>query len=484
MSAARVMFVEPPPTVDWQPDSGLSTGGRRHPSLSVTGEKVYSYLNLSSAAVLRERGHEVFYIHCQTEGVTLNALYDRISASSPDIVLIMVEHITINVTSEIARYIKQNTGCCLVFAGPMATAKDEEIMEIGCDYIIRGEWDYTLFNLADAIEANKEVSAVPGITYKQNGTILRTEDAEPIEDLDNLPFPAYDLIDLSKFFESIFVYSPVATTMSSRGCPSRCSYCVFPNTIFSHKFRAQSPERVVKEAEYLQDKFGVKLIRYDDDSFNIDTKRVRQICRLFKQKGLKVKWNAQCRPISMNYDLAREMKEAGCVLITFGIESGNNDILKKIHKGTRKEDIRTVIREVQKAGVEVHNCYMLGFLWDTEQTIKDTIDFAFELNSEFAQFSIATPLPGTEYYDLLKNGGYMKSEKWEDFDSFHHVNINYPYLDDDYVNRTLKDVYRRYYTRPRYILKMAIRTFKSIDHFKHALILIRSYLRRFKMGWI
>lgn len=475
----KVLFIEPPPTIEWTGSkSNISTAGRRHPSLNYTGEKVYSYLNLSAAAVLRDNGHQVHYLHCQTENMTLEKIKERISAIKPDILTIQIEHINFNVSLEIAKIAKELVHCTIVFVGPFATSLDEKIIKLNCDYVIRKEWDLTLNNLINTLEQKKPVSELKGITYKENGDIKRTEDCELIEDLDGLPFPAYDLIDLSKFYESVFTRFPTATAITSRGCPYKCTFCSFPQTIYSNKYRKQSPERVVAEAKYLTQKFGIRGIRYDDDTFDIDKNRVVRICELFRKEKLDLQWIIQSRPSLMTEEIAKELKSAGCTLVLFGVESGDDQVLLKINKSTTTEEIRRGVRIAQKAGLEILNCIMLGFYWDTEETLNKTIQFAFELNAEFTQFSTPIPLPGTDYYRLLSELGYISSKQWENADSFHHSNVDFPHLSNEYINHILKGIYKKYYLRPNYLWKMTKRSFKSKDNFIQTLRLIRAFYQR------
>jgi len=481
----RVLFIEPPPVMNWSGcHSGITTAGRRHPGLNFTGEKVYSYLNLSAAAVLREQDHEVFYIHCQTENVTLDKLKERILEITPNMLVIMVEHINLNVSNAVAQIAKANKDMRVTFVGPLATSLDREIIKLNCDYVIRKEWDYALYNLVEAIENKTAISEVRGITYKENGKIKRTDEAELIEDLDSLPFPAYDLVDISKFYEAVFSHFPTATGITSRGCPYKCVFCSFPKTIYSRKFRAQSPERVLEEAKYLKEKFSVKAIRYDDDTFDIDTKRVLRICELFRKEKLGIKWIIQSRPALMTYEIAKELKSAGCDMVLFGVESGDDKVLKAINKETTTEEIKRGVRNAQKAGLDILNCVMLGFYWDTEETIQKTIDFAFELNAEFTQFSTPIPLPGTDYYKLLAELGFIVSDKWENADSFHNSNVDFPHLSNEYINEVLKGIYKRYYVRPDYVWKMFKRTFKSKDNFIQIFRLIRAFYQRHQQNWM
>jgi radical SAM superfamily enzyme YgiQ (UPF0313 family) len=442
----NILFVEPPPYAEWQPGDTVSTAGRRHPSLNVTGERVYSYLNLSAAAVLREEGFKVSYIHCQTMGIDLKGLVQEMERLTPKMVVVQAEHINLGVAEEVADAAKK-TGAVSVFVGPLATALDEELANKDyCDYVIRGEWDLTLTSLAWALLRDDHVTDVAGLTFMRAEKLVRTPDAPPVEDLDSLPFPAYDLLDLSKFYESVFIRFPAATMITSRGCPYHCIFCAFPNTIYSHRFRAMSPERTVAEVKYLVQQFGVRQIRFDDDTFEIDRQRALDVCRLLKKERLDLVWLAQCRP-------------------TVG-------------------EIRRGVTVAKESGLEVLNCVMLGFYWDTPETLRQSLELAFELDAEFTQFSIPTPLPGTEYYQLLKNKGLLEFDRWEELDSFHQTRLKLPHLMPEEINEAIRWAYRHYYARPKYVAKMARRALKSKDHLRQTLNLVGAYLGRLKEGWL
>jgi radical SAM superfamily enzyme YgiQ (UPF0313 family) len=465
----KVLFIEPPPTLDWTADSKVSKAGRRHPCLNETGEQTYSYQNLSSAAVLRERGFEVQYLHCPTMRLDLAMTVAKIRETKPLAVVIMKEHINAAVADRVSAEAKQ-AGAVTIWTGPFVTALHESEIKKECvDYILRKEWDFSVADLLQALIDKKNLSGIPGLTWKNGSGVHVNPDPEEIKDLDALPIPAYDLLDLSKFYESVFVRFPAATMITSRGCPYQCIFCSYPQTIYSHAFRAMSPERVLREIKYLVKDLGVKEIRIDDDTFNIDAGRAVEICKLLNAEKLDFTFSVQVRPKLLTDELAYWLKKAGCRMVLFGIESGNDDVLKKMRKNTTKDELRRGVRIAKKHGLDVLNCVMLGFYWDTKETVEETIGFAFELNAEFTQVSTPTPLPGTDYYRLLDENGCFLSKEWEQHDSVHHSSVKLPNLSNDDLNRFLAAFYRRYYRRPSYLWMMFLRMFRSPGNFSQSL---------------
>jgi anaerobic magnesium-protoporphyrin IX monomethyl ester cyclase len=444
--------------MDWTVDSKISKAGRRHPCLNETGEQTYSYQNLSCAAVLREKGFEVYYYHCPTMRLDLAMTANKIGELKPDAVVIMKEHINAPVAEAVSDAARKN-GAIVVWVGPFVTALHAEEIKKPCvDYIFRKEWDFAITELLFALSEKKPLQSLMGLTWKNTaGDAVINPDRPEIEDLDALPIPAYDLLDLSSFYESVFVRFPAATMITSRGCPFLCVFCSYPQTIYSHRFRAMSPERVLREIKYLVNDLHVKEIRIDDDTFNINADRAIAICKLLAAEKLGMTFSVQCRPKLLTDEQAYWLKKAGCRMVLFGIEAGNEDVLKQMKKNTTKEELRRGVRIAKKHGLDVLNCVMLGFYWDTKETVEETLRFAFELNAEFTQVSAPTPLPGTEYYRLLEDNNCFLTKEWEKHDSVHHSS----HLTNEDLNHFLATFYRRYYRRPAYLWMMFLRMFRS-----------------------
>jgi radical SAM superfamily enzyme YgiQ (UPF0313 family) len=466
--------------------SRYTKGGRRWPSLTVTGEKTYCYLNLSAAAVARERGHKVFYLDCQAEGITLATLLEKVKEIGPDLVVIYVEQIKVQVDLEITKQLKNSLDVSVVFVGPFVTPLDREVMTLSpdLDFVIRGEFDHAVADLADGIGDAAKFESIPGITWRDGEKITQGLPAKRLTDLDSLPIPAYDLIDFNNYTESVFIYHPAAAMATSRGCPYKCIYCWFPQTIYSHKWVAQSAERMFEEVRYMVERFGVREIKIDDDTFEINRQRVIDFCELLIRRNLKVAWAPQCRPDLVDEELLRLMKRAGCIRILWGCESASQEVLDKMKKGFTVVDIERATRLSQKLGVEVLNCFMLGFPWDTKETIRETIEFAYKLNAEFTQFAIPTPLPGTEFYELTKEKGYVQATEWDYFDGSHRAAVSYPQLSHETLEFYSRKAYRDYYLRPQWLWLMSRRALRSPALLNHTFKLALAFVKRRQMGWI
>ena len=456
--------------MDWTVDSKISKAGRRHPCLNETGEQTYSYQNLSCAAVLREKGFAVYYYHCPTMRLDLAMTAIKISELKPDAVVIMKEHINAPVAEAVSAAARK-TGAIVVWVGSFVTALHAEEIKKPCvDYLFRKEWDFAVAELLSALNRKSPLQEIPGLSWKKpSGDLVINPDRPEIENLDALPIPAYDLLDLSAFYESVFVRFPAATMITSRGCPFLCVFCSYPQTIYSHKFRAMSPERVLREIKHLVNDLHVKEIRIDDDTFNINAERAIAICKLLAAEKLDFTFSVQCRPKLLTDEQVYWLKKAGCRMVLFGIEAGNEEVLRQMKKNTTKDELRRGVRIAKKHGLDVLNCVMLGFYWDTKETVEETLRFAFELNAEFTQVSAPTPLPGTEYYRLLEDNNCFLTKEWDKHDSVHHSSVQLPHLTNEDLNHFLATFYRRYYRRPAYLWMMFLRMFRSWGNFTQSL---------------
>jgi radical SAM superfamily enzyme YgiQ (UPF0313 family) len=491
----KVLFVDTPPTLDWTPESLFTKGGRRFPALSVTGEVTYSYLNLQAGAILRKAGHDVAYIDCQAEGVSFSELVPRVVEAAPELVVMYVEQIKIHVDQALAVALKERLPVKIGFVGPFVTPLGTKVVceTPSVDFALRGEYDESLLEVANALDAgHPDWTNTEGIAARREdtGEVVEVGGTRHVKDLDALPFPAYDLIDFSKYHESVFRRKPAATMITSRGCPYQCIYCWFPQTIYGHRWRAQSPERVVAEMEHLHRDFGVREIRVDDDIFELNRERLLSICKLLQDKKLDLTWAPQCRPDRMDPELLREMKKAGCSRVLYGCESASQEILDKMRKKGKVEDITNATKWTKEAGIDVHNCFILGFPWDTKETVEKTIEYAYNLNAEFCQFGIATPLPGTELMEIVEKEGTLVSHNdWSQHDGFSKAAVSYErkgngHLSREEIERYATAAYRRYYLRPQYVGMMAKRAFRSRFDFAQSLRLGKAYLRRKALGWI
>ncbi len=378
-------------------------------------------------------------------------------AAGADVVGITAMTPTIGAALNIARHLKQaNRNLTIVMGGPHATLLPEETLNSShdIDIIVRGEADETIIELLRALEDKRPLNGIAGISFMSDDKVVHTVDRTSIVDMDSLPFPAYHLLPWRRYrpHPPHGLAMPFAAIVTSRGCPYHCAYCSKP--VFGSRFRAQSPGRVVEEMAYLKDKFGVKEIAFYDDSFTLDKKRVHAIAEKIIDTGLKLAWTCETRVNLVDRELLRHMKQAGCYAVAYGIESASPEIIKTLQKDITLEQVEEAVRDSREVGLQVIGYFMLGSPGETPETIQHTIDFAKKLKVDFAQFSVTTPFPGTELYDI-----YMRDRKenpaWESFVYAGTDNPTTPVFESDKLSRDdlklwTSQAYRRFYLRPAY----------------------------------
>lgn len=303
----------------------------------------------------------------------------------------------------------------LVVGGPHPTILPEDTLkEDYIDIVVKGEGEFTMLDLIDHIDDGKPLTQVCGISYKDRGIIHHNSPRPLIEDLDSLPFPARDLIfEKERYTPDSFGY-----IITSRGCPFNCVFCS-SHKIWGRKVRYRSPNNIVEEIKEVMEKFNTRLFRFNDDTFTINADRAFKICELIINEGLEIQWYCDTRVELLTADLLEQMKRAGCIRIDLGVESGNPQILNFTKKGITLEQARQTINEVKKAGIKAQAYFMMGFPGEGKKEILDSITFMRDAKPDYTCWSIVTPYPGTELYDISKEKGLLpKDLDWSTF--FHH----------------------------------------------------------------
>jgi radical SAM superfamily enzyme YgiQ (UPF0313 family) len=285
-----------------------------------------------------------------------------------------------------------------------------------------------------------------------------------VEDVDSLPFPAYDLLPMHRYNSIIGLY-PVSTMISTRGCPYQCRYCFKQPS--DRKFRFRSPRNVVDEMEYLVKKYKVKEIMFYDDVMTLNRSNVVGICEEILLRNLKVKWEAPTRIEHIDKELLNLMYKAGCIRLRYGVESGDEKILELMNKKINLKQAKEVFKLTKDTGIEAFAYFMIGYADETETTIRKTIKFALELNPDLVMFTVVTPLPQTPLYDFARKTGLITSDYWREFTLSNIRNQRIPYFFPG-AERWVKRAYLKFYLRPAYVLKK-LSKIHSWDAFKKSL---------------
>ncbi|MFC1909075.1 B12-binding domain-containing radical SAM protein [Chloroflexota bacterium] len=436
------------------------------------------------AAVMERAGHQVTILDANALGLQPEDLPSLITRT--DIVGLTAMTPTVSTAISVARHLKQaNPGLPIILGGAHATLLPEETLAVApqIDIIVRGEGEQTIVELLDALEKKLSLRNILGITYRDNGKVIKTNARATISDMDSLPFLAYHLLPLSRYkpHPPHGRAAPFATIITSRGCPYHCAYCSKP--IFGNKFRPQSPQRVVDEISYLFERFNTREIAFYDDVFTLNKERAHAIADGIIKKGIKIFWTCETRVNLVDKELLSHLKQAGCYAVAYGIESASPEMLSILSKNISLEQVVEAIRITREVGLQAIGYFMIGSPGESRQTIIDTIDFAKKLQLDFAQFSVTTPFPNTELYDLYLKEGH-EAIPWESLvysgtDSQMSPLFTSSQLTRDDLKHWARHAYRDFYLRPSYIWQR-IRRISSLGdlkvNFVGLLMLLRSII--------
>jgi len=401
---------------------------------------------LSLAALgssLLEDGHEVKVFDFNLPENNLGDFESLVKDFEPGFVGISFVTPLFGEMKKVAKLIKNiNSQIIVVGGGPHCSSYPERTLEESdIDVVVVGEGDFIIKDI------------VNGKSFEKGKLYVKPKS---IENLDELPFPAYHLYDLNKYkvSKSIARKMPAAWMETSRGCVYNCIYC--NKNIFGRCFRTKSAERVVGEMIRLKE-MGVKEVHFTDDAFTTDIGRAKAICDLLIKRKVNLDF-ALINGIRVNqvdYEVLEKMRNAGCYKVFFGIESGNQQILNNIRKGITLKQVVQAVHWAKEAGIEVWGSFMIGLPGETKETMRDTIEFAKKLPLDLAKMSILIPLPATPIFEEWDKKGYIKTKDWEKF-SFHSAPVeiyDHPNLPWDTIIEYYNKFYHEFYFRPGFILK-------------------------------
>jgi anaerobic magnesium-protoporphyrin IX monomethyl ester cyclase len=421
-----------------------------------------------TVAVVEEAGFEVSFIDAIMDEMSIEEFAQQVQDLGPRLALIETSTPSIDHELETAMAIKGVSPQTFVaLLGSHVTYFDKQTVakNPAVDAVIRGEFEYTAADLARALEAQADLKGVLGLTYRDaDGAVWVNPDRPLFEPLDEMPFPARHIVQGGEYRAGIYSGGHPTAMVSSRGCPYRCTFCLWPDILYGHKFRARSAENVVGEIEEAVRVYGHDEIYFDDDTFTIDRQRVLDICRLIQERALEdeVEWIAQCRVDTVDREMLEAMKAANCGYILFGVESGSPEMLRKMKKGITLDKVHRAFQLSKDVGIKTQAFFLFGMPGETQETIRETIEFAKQLNASSTQFAVAIPHPGTALYEECKVNGWLVSENWADYTAESSL-IETPWLTADQVEEARIRAYREYYYRPSFVIGEALRIRRPAD---------------------
>ena len=422
---------------------------------------LYYPIWLSYATAVVEQEHETRLVDAPAWNWGREDVIEDIKKFNPDLIVLDSSFPSLNNDIKVAELIKQSHGddAKTVLVGPPTSQFSEEILRSsGIDLVARWEYDFTLKEIAEVMEEGKDFDNIKGISYKENGKIIHNPNREftSSDDLDKIPFVSRIYkkhLNIRDYFLGQSLY-PEVQIFTGRGCPNQCTFCAWPQTLMGRKYRVRSVTNVLDELEWLQENLEIKEVFFEDDTFTINKRRVLEFCKEYKERGLDITWSCNVRVDSLDLETMKEMKKANCRLLIVGYESGSDKILKNIKKGFTIKQIKQFAKNAKKAGLLVHGDFIIGLSGETKETIALTKKLLKETKPDILQISVASPFPGTGFYEWCKEGGYLLTDnpnEYLDKQGHQKAIISYPELTNEEMVKEVDEILKGYYMSLSYV---------------------------------
>ncbi len=439
----RILLLNPP----FKPRRGFNREGRCTQAADFWSTPWPPYSLASIAGVLRT-DHDVRILDCPAQNIDRRALGEFVAAYQPDMVVSSTSTQTIDPDLRLLRELKAAHRLETAVLGIHATVFAEEILSARhVDFVIRHEPEETTEELVAAVQGRGDLSSIRGLGYvDKDGGVRLTETRPFIQDLDALPFPAWDLVDMDKyrlpFYGRKFV---IVNTL--RGCPFGCSFCNTP-VYYGSRPRHRSVPSIVAEIKHGLDRYEIGDIFFWGDTFTLVREQIRALCSRIIDEGLAIRWVANSRVDTVDKEILELMKRAGCWMLSYGIESGDEAILSRCGKRITRERVTEAVRLTKEAGIKAAGHFILGLPGETEGSAQRTLDFAASLDLDFANFYSAVPFPGSPLYDEAQAQGWIRPGNWERFSQSEFI-MNLPTIAASRLRRLRRKAYLSSYLRPK-----------------------------------
>ncbi len=433
---------------------------------------------LYNASSLIDAGFKVKVIDMDVEKLGLDAIEPIIQKFQPPIIGISCTSPLYPIIQQITRIIKGvNSNIFTLLGGPHPTILPESVLnETSIDFLIRGEGELTVVEMMEAnLHSTEKLSNIRGLSFKKDERQIHNPDRPLIKNLNTIPFPDRSMLPYRKYFAASAKENPCTSLITSRGCPYKCIFC---SNIFNYP-RFRSPQNIVDEIELILDRLQLKDIEFLDSTFNLKKQLVLEVCKEIRKRRLDFSWRCICRVDLIDREILQHLKAAGCYLVTYGVESGSDRVLKILQKGFTVSKVKQAFKMTKEIGLETHGLFMVGVPGETQQEIKQTLTLSKKLGPDYAQFFITTPIPGSKLFDLaLKNGwlNEIKNLNYYELLGVQKPVMKIPNLTQKEILQFHKRAIQQFFFRFRYILKFLAKIMKEPRRFIKNIYLTLKYL--------
>ena len=496
--AVEVMLVNPP-----SPDGGIWIRSQHRVGRRSRENMVWPQVSLAQMAALLSPTYKVMVVDAIAERMSWPRFIKLLERYAPKFYLTQVTAPTLE-NDMYGTFLAKSRGARTIAFGTHVTPIPRETLRSypSLDFVLLGEPDLTIRDLTDCIEkrtherseeitelfakhdpsysplananSNGELAHVKGLVWRRQGEIVVNAPRPFVADLNDMPLPRHELLPLQTY-RMPMLKGPFTFIVPSRGCPAACTYCI-KHVTYQNSVRTRSPENVMRELWQLK-RLGLNNVHMYADLFTVDREQVIGICQRMIDENIQLKWTCNSRVDFVDEELLRTMARAGCHLIAWGIESGNEQILKHARKGATPSKARQSLTWAKKAGIKNWGYFIIGLPGETEATIRETIDFAKALPLDIALFHIAAPYPGTPFFfEVMKNGWFRPGIQWEQVDMDKQTVLDYPGLPAERLEYWQKRAFREWALRPSLLPTFMQMLLTDVTMFKNAFNVISQHL--------
>lgn len=434
----------------------------RSPAVTKGGTIYYPLWLAYATGVLEKEGHEVKLVDAPAVPLGEEEVLQIVKEFRPDMAVLDTSTASIKNDVRVLEGIKKVHECFGVLVGTHVSALPKETMEMSgaIDAVCVQEYDYTLRELAKAVEKKQGLEKVEGIAFRKGEKVTLNPLREKIKNLNELPFVSSVYkrhLNYKNYFYSANLW-PEVTIVTGRGCPFSCRFCNWVQNLHTGPYRKRSVKNVIEELKFIEENFpGVKEVFLEDDTFTADFERVKEFCREKEKAGLGLRWSCNARA-DVPFEVLAEMKRAGCRLLCVGFESASQKVLNDVRKGNTVARMAEFMRNAKRAGILVHGCFMVGNPLDSAETVRATVEMAKRLGPDTAQFFPIMVYPGTGTYEYFRKRGWLVSEDFSDWVNergWHNCMVSLPGMSAQEIVVLCDRARKDFYLRPGYVLGKA-----------------------------